>query len=222
MTPRQETATTDGSLRAADGRVPGERGQATRGRLLDATAELLTTTSYRDIRVVEVARGAGTSPATFYQYFPDIESAVLELARQMADEGTALARTIDDAGWTGRDGYPLALRLVDAFLAFWDSHHAVLRVVDLAIVEGDARFRELRTRLLNPVTVALRDVIAGVKARGRHPDSVDPTAQAAVLVSMLAHVAEHQHGLEVWGVRTPAARESMARIVYWSVTAKRP
>ena len=163
-------------MRAADGRVPGQRGQATRGRLLAATAELLTTTSYRDIRVVEVARGAGTSPATFYQYFPDIESAVLELARQMADEGAALADTIDAAGWSGRDGYASALRLVNAFLEFWDSHQAVLRVVDLAIVEGDPRFRELRTRLLNPVTVALRETIAEAKARGRHPDSVDPAA----------------------------------------------
>ena len=43
-----------------------------------------------------------------------------------------------------------------------------------------------------------------------------------MLVSMLAHVAEHQHGLEAWGVAIPAARESMARIVAWSVTAKRP
>jgi len=69
-----------GELRAVDGRVPGRRGLATRQRLLDHTAELLATTSYRDLTVVDIAREAGTSPATFYQYFPDAESALVALA----------------------------------------------------------------------------------------------------------------------------------------------
>jgi AraC-like DNA-binding protein len=59
--------------RAADGRVPGRRGLATRQRLLDHVAEMLAAGSYRDLRVVDVARSAGTSPATFYQYFADVE-----------------------------------------------------------------------------------------------------------------------------------------------------
>ena len=29
--------------------------------------------TYRDLKVVDIAREAGTSPATFYQYFPDVE-----------------------------------------------------------------------------------------------------------------------------------------------------
>ena len=66
----------DEELRAADGRVPGRRGRATRQRLLERTAEMLETSSYRDLKVVDIARGAGTSPATFYQYFPEVESAI--------------------------------------------------------------------------------------------------------------------------------------------------
>jgi hypothetical protein len=50
----------DEDLRAADGRVPGRRGRATRARLLECTAEMLQETSYRDLKVVEIARGAGT------------------------------------------------------------------------------------------------------------------------------------------------------------------
>ena len=64
------------ALRAADGRVPGRRGLATRQKLLDCTAEMLKTTSYRDLKVVDIARKVGTSPATFYQYFPEVESAI--------------------------------------------------------------------------------------------------------------------------------------------------
>ena len=77
----------DDDLRAADGRVPGRRGRATRQRLLEQTAEMLRTSSYRDLKVVDIAREAGTSPATFYQYFPDVESAILVLAEEMSQTG---------------------------------------------------------------------------------------------------------------------------------------
>ena len=55
-------------MAATDGRVPGERGRQTRQRLLDATVELLATTSWRSVKVTDIARQAQTSPATFYQY----------------------------------------------------------------------------------------------------------------------------------------------------------
>ncbi len=64
-----------------DGRVPGERGRQTRQRLLDATVELLATTSWRSVKVTDIARQAQTSPATFYQYFANVEQAIQVLAR---------------------------------------------------------------------------------------------------------------------------------------------
>ena len=206
---------------AADGRVPGRRGRATRQRLLDATAALLETTSYRELKVVDIARKAGTSPATFYQYFPDVEAAILALGEVMAAEGPVLAEPVEGP-WAGRAGYDSALALVQGFLDFWEEHEAVLRVVDLAIVEGDGRFRRIRNELLAPVTFALIEVITHNQQAGRHPETVDARSHAAVLLSMLAHVAEHRHGLEAWGVTGPQACESMARIVAWSVTGKKP
>ena len=53
-------------LRASDGRIPGRRGLATRQKLLDATRAVLDTVAYRDLKVVDIARQAETSPATFY------------------------------------------------------------------------------------------------------------------------------------------------------------
>jgi len=206
---------------AADGRLPGRRGRATRQKLLDATAALLETSSYRELKVVDIARKAGTSPATFYQYFPDVEVAILALGEVMDAEGEVLAEPVHGA-WNGRAGAEASMNLVQGFLDFWEEHEAVLRVVDLAIVEGDRRFRRIRNELLAPVTFALIEVITEHQKAGKHPDTVDPRAHAAVLLSMLAHVAEHRHGLEAWGVSGEQARESMARIVAWSVTGRRP
>src|SRR4051794_41546403 len=98
-------------LRAADGRVPGRRGRATRQRLLECTAEMLRSTSYRDVKVIDIAREAGTSPATFYQYFPDVEAAILVLAEQMAQDGHRLPALIREGTWRGKVGLETATRL---------------------------------------------------------------------------------------------------------------
>ena len=88
------------SPRAADGRVPGRRGLATRQRLLDHVAEMLATSSYRDVRVVDVARKAGTSPATFYQYFADVEEAIT-VASEAVDGVRAILDQDNLSPWEG-------------------------------------------------------------------------------------------------------------------------
>ncbi len=208
----------DDDLRAVDGRVPGRRGRATRQRLLEHTREMLTTTSYRDVKVIDIAREAGTSPATFYQYFADVEGAILVLAEEMARQGAHLTEIISEGSWDGDDAATSALALVDAFLRFWDEHRAVLRVMDLATDEGDGRFQKIRVGLLNGITRALADVTRTAQVAGRLPKGIDPMATAGILVSMLAHTAAHQYGFEFWGIRTADLRASMARQVSWGVT----
>jgi len=205
-------------LPAVDGRVPGKRGRATRERLLACTAELLEKTSYRDLSVIDIAGCAGTSPATFYQYFEDVEAAVLVLARALADEAPALRAIIEEADWRGRTGYSAAEGLVDAILDLWERHRAVLRVVDLSTAEGDMRFQNVRTHLLNEVTESLRRAIESAQRRGKR--GPDPMAQAAALVSLLVHVAAHRYGFEFWGIKTDDMRRSVTGILYSGVTGR--
>jgi AcrR family transcriptional regulator len=208
-------------LRAADGRVPGRRGRATRQRLLACTAEMLRTTSYRSVKVIDIAREAGMSPATFYQYFSDVEAAILVLAEEMAHDGQRLVRLVAEGTWKGKAGYRTALDLTDAFFDFWDQHRPVLRVVDLTTEEGDNRFRNIRVRLLNAVTIELAGVVSAFQSEGKNL-GVEPMAQAGTLVTTLANVAAHHYGFEFWGIRTSDVRISVARQVYWGATAQRP
>lgn len=212
----------DEDLRAADGRVPGRRGRATRQRLLDQTAAMLATSSYRDLKVIDIAREAGTSPATFYQYFGDVEAAILVLAEEMAASGAHLTDIIDNGSWKGKAGYQTSLELVDAFLTFWEENRPVLRVLHLATDEGDRRFRDIRVHLLNDITRALAAVTEAAKAEGRVPAEIEPMANAGVLVAMLAQVGAHQHGFESWDIHTPDLRIAMARQIAWSVTGIKP
>jgi AcrR family transcriptional regulator len=219
--PVDESPGEENDVRASDGRVPGRRGRATRQRLLDCTAEMLRTTSYRDLKVIDIARGAGTSPATFYQYFGDIEAAILLLGEEMAGDSELLVRMVQEGDWTGKDGYATALTFADAFIKFWDEHRPVLRVVDLSTDEGDRRFRNVRVRWLNSLTRAFATVTESFQAEGKNL-GVDPMANAGVLVTMIANVAAHHYGFEFWGIRTADVRVALARHTYWGVTGQIP
>ncbi|WP_405728217.1 TetR/AcrR family transcriptional regulator [Streptomyces sp. NBC_01537] len=211
-----------GQVRTVDGRVAGRRGQATRQKLLDCLGEMLSTSPYRDVKVIDVARMAGTSPATFYQYFPDVEGAVLELAEEMAKEGAGLTDLVAGRSWVGKSGATAADELVDGFLTFWRKHDAILRVVDLGAAEGDKRFYKIRMKILNAVTNSLTDSVKELQAKGRVDKDVSPAAIAGSLVAMLAAVAAHQKGFQSWGVKQAELKPNLALLVHLGVTGKKP
>ncbi|MEU0246821.1 TetR family transcriptional regulator [Streptomyces sp. NPDC006235] len=209
-------------MRTVDGRVAGRRGQATRQKLLDCLSEMLSSSPYRDVKVIDVARKAGTSPATFYQYFPDVEGAVLEIAEQMATEGAALTELLQGRSWAGKAGWQTAQELVDGFLEFWRKNDAILRVVDLGAAEGDKRFYKLRMKILNSVNNSLADSVAELQAKGRVDKDVNPAAIAGSLVAMLAAVASHQKGFSSWGVKQAELKPNLALLVHLGVTGRKP
>lgn len=211
-----------GQVRTVDGRVAGRRGQATRQKLLDCLSEMLSSSPYRDVKVIDVARKAGTSPATFYQYFPDVEGAVLEIAEQMATEGAELTQLLDGRSWVGKAGWQTAQELVDGFLDFWRRNDAILRVVDLGAAEGDKRFYKIRMKILNSVNNSLTDTVKELQAKGKVDKDVNPAAMAGSLVAMLAAVASHQRGFQTWGVKQAELKPNLALLVYLGVTGKKP
>jgi AcrR family transcriptional regulator len=206
---------------AIDGRPLGRRAQATRRRLLDATAELLESQGVRDVRVVDIARRVGTSPATFYQYFRDVGEAVLVLAEEVGDELHPLAEVLDGP-WAGRAGLEPARRLVDGFVDYWDRNRAVLRVRNLAAQEGDRRFREVRVHALSTITDRLEARIAESQATGRVAPEITPYAAAAALVAMMERMAAYHFDLEPRGVARPEIVETVARIIHQTVLGRRP
>jgi AcrR family transcriptional regulator len=213
--PRKPADKSRQPLRAVDGRVPGRRGLATRQRLVECTIELLGSTSYRDLKVTDITRAAGTSPATFYQYFVDLETVLLAVAEQTVEEGQQLVELIQGRSWSGGSGVDSAEQLVDGFLEFYRTHRPTLRVVDLLSTEGDKRFRHLRTLILNGMTKALAAEIESVQGSDVE---VDPMAMAGVLIGMLPQMAGHQVGFEAWDIPFSQVREGMIRLIYWGVT----
>lgn len=80
---------------AGSGRRLGPKARETRQALLDALDALLETTAWHALAVRDVARLADASPATFCQYFPSLEDAVLELARTLERDGASLPKHLE-------------------------------------------------------------------------------------------------------------------------------
>jgi AcrR family transcriptional regulator len=204
---------------ALDGRALGKRGALTRRKLLDATTRLLEGSGIRDLRVVDIARDVGTSPATFYQYFRDVAAAVLALADEVGEDlaplGELLARD-----WEGADGLAAARELVDAFIEYWDSHRAVLRTRNLAAQEGDQRFRTVRNESLRPLREGLADKVAAAQRGGRVSAGIAPMAAAAALSSMMERMAAFHTDLEPLGIERRDLVETTARILHQTVTGR--
>ncbi|MFP6625390.1 MAG: TetR family transcriptional regulator [Myxococcota bacterium] len=205
---------------AQTGRLLGARALKTRQRLLDATAQLLVERSVLDIAVVEIARKAGTSPATFYHYFKDVDEAALALAEQAADEMPALVELID-ANWSGRQGLETARSVARAFMEHWSAHHAVLLIRNLSADKGDRRFQQVRRTALAPVLDHLAARISEAQEAGRVSPDTHPYAASAALVSILESLSAHARELQRRNVSGDQLVETCARILYQVITGRR-
>ena len=127
----------------------------------------------RDLRVVDIARAVGTSPATFYQYFRDVEEAVLALAEEVGEDLAPVGELLGATG-RGADG-PRRARASSSTRSstYWDAHRAVLRTRNLAAQEGDQRFRAVRNESLRP----LREGLAAKVAEAQRPGASTPRSR---------------------------------------------
>ena len=207
----------DADIVDQNGRRLGPRAIETRRRLLEATEKLLAETKLRDLRVIDIARQVGTSAATFYQYFRDVDDAVLSVADQVSQEIPGMLEMISGS-WRGEAGLAKARTIVEAFIEYWDAHQAVLRVRNLASDEGDERFRRLRAKTMTPVLMQLARVIE----EHRGPDDAQgrPAAAAAAMAAILERLAAYHRELEVIGVSREDLVESSSHILHRTVTGE--
>jgi AcrR family transcriptional regulator len=207
-------AKTDASkvkLRTIDKRTAGRRAKETRDRIFESLGKLLTTMSYRDIRVTDVVKDVGTSPATFYQYFADIEAAALALAADVTRDATSLKGLAEGATAGGKGASASLDRIIDGIGSFCREHEAVIRVVETAAGEGDARFKKVRATLLASLAAPLA-AVAG--------DSKEGKANAAAATSLVVATT----GNRALDAGAPAAeiRGAVGRLVFWGITGRKP
>ncbi len=202
---------------ASDGRVIGARAMRTRRRLLDATLKLLRERGALDLRVIDVTREVGSSPATFYQYFADVEEAILALAEEATNEVEEM-RIYLAPDWNEAEGAVLAHQLVSAFMDYRDRNQTLLRVRDLKAAENDQRFRSLRQRSYAGL---IADLIAKVhqgKAAGRIPGDTSSFTAACGVMAMLEQLGAFQAEIRGRSLSRDAMVGTIASVVLHTIT----
>lgn len=221
------------------GRPLGPRAQNTRVRILDATVELLGQKPMRDLRVIDIARRIGSSPATFYQYFKDVEDVVLHLASRVSEFTPELVELIQ-GDWTGRAGHERGRRLAEVVICHWDRYAPILRVRNNACDEGDVAFRELRMCAMMPLVRAFEDIIdrsqklaaAGAasqadaqgEAAAEEPwqgGRLHPMMGAVALASVLERLSMYHVSIEELGGTREQLIETLATLLQSMLTARR-
>lgn len=172
----------------SSGRQLGSKGQRTRQQLIEATVQLLQTHGLRDVSVVDVARLAETSPATFYVYFKSVPDVVLA-ALDNLPPGVPGFEALLDRDWSADEARAAALDFVEHYAEFWNRHRTIFVVRNLASEEGDARFYTARIRQAAPVMAALCRQLRRAQDNGRLPPDLSPEACAGTLLMMLERLS---------------------------------
>lgn len=182
-------------LRTVDKRVAGRRATETRDRILEALTDLLGSMSYRNVRVTDVVREVGTSPATFYQYFADVETAVLALAQDAAKESAGL-KTI---GAGARSAGAAVDQAITGIGGFAKKNDAILRIIETAAAEGDKRFQKVHQTVLANTAGGL-----------------------AVLGGKTKEVASNADSLAILLLSGSGDAAANRRLVHWGLTGRKP
>ena len=202
---------------ATDGREIGERAMATRHRLLDATRSLLAREGLYELKLVDITREIGASPATFYQYFTDIDDALLCLCDAVEDASKNLVGLLEGP-WTSVDDFSQAEEFVRAYMKYWDEHRPVLRVRNLKAEEGDKVFRNKRRGTQVPMLKSLSALVKPNIDAGRLPADTDVVATSAAMLAMLDRLTYYSDGLSSRGTGQAELSDTMTRILFHSVT----
>ena len=199
------------------GRALGPKGQGTRQRLLEVLKGQLEKGGARSLRVTRIAREAGASPTTFYQYFDGIDAALRELALSTSEAEAALAAL--DAPWRGGRAHELARTLVSEYVGHWERHGAVLAVRNAAAEAGDRTLAAAREQSLSSLLAGLE---ARLQDRGVRPDGLDPDALAAVLAGMLESLASNRQLWTERGLGRGALVEACAHVLAQALAPGEP
>jgi AcrR family transcriptional regulator len=164
------------------GQKIGRKGAETRARLMKATENLLEKRSIMELSVADIAAMAGTSSSAFYVYFDDVNEAVLAVA-QTIQQITPEIEELLSVPWTTEDAQEKAPALVKAYVAFWQEHHAILRIRNVTADEGDKRFEEVRHESVERLHSLLQQRIADAD------NGLDPSSGASAVLVLIERVA---------------------------------
>jgi AcrR family transcriptional regulator len=167
----------------------GRKGKETRRSLMQAARVLIEGQSPLNITAAAISKQAGTSPATFYVYFDNVEDVLWTLCDAITDDTADLftehaflrddARLEDDA-----------LTFVRGYSDIWARHGPLMLYRNMEADRGNKRFYQLVLRIGLPILEGLTDRIVEREPTIRRADA---NAEAVVFIAAIDRVASSLH-----------------------------
>ncbi len=172
---------------STDGQPLGARGLQTRQRILEAVATAIEQNGLRGLRLADIAADVGFSAPAFYQYFNDLDEAILALCEEAGHFIPAFPDP--DADWTNDDAPSESTQdFVTRFFDYWNEHRAILWSRNVAVTTGDTRFKDVRDEAFRPMIESIRARIEAGQREGRVDPSVSARGLGAALTVMLDRI----------------------------------
>lgn len=170
----------------------GRKGLATKRSLMDAASHLLETTSPISLTAASISKEAGTSPATFYVYFDNVEDILWALCSEISNETSDLFvhdRFLRDVDRLEQD----ALEFVHGYCDIWSKDGMLLLYRNMESDRGNRRFYHLVLKIALPILQGLTDRIVEAAPPGKPISRSDANAEVAVFIGAIDRVAAALH-----------------------------
>jgi len=167
----------------------GRKGKETRRSLMQAARVLIEGQSPLNITAAAISKQAGTSPATFYVYFDNVEDVLWTLCDAITDDTSDL---FTDHAFL-RDDTRLAddaLTFVRGYSDIWARHGPLMLYRNMEADRGNKRFYQLVLRIGLPILEGLTDRIVEREPSLRRAEA---NAEAVVFIAAIDRVASSLH-----------------------------
>ena len=193
----------------------GPKGNRTRRRIMDATAQMLTDRPFADIRITEIARAAEIAQPNFYTYFANVEEVILAVAREVSADALCVHL---DPDWSGEAGLEHARRLVGAAIELWLQHRGVFAIVGILADKRHGEFAVTRVRQMRNLYKGFETKIRQAQAAGRLPPSVTPRLAGYECVGIIFSAGQKYELLMASGFTHDQLVETTARLLHMIAT----
>ena len=170
----------------------GRKGQATKRSLMEAASRLLETISLISLTAAAISKEAGTSPATFYVYFDNVEDILWALCSEISNETSDLFihdRYLRDDDCLEQD----ALEFVHGYCDIWSKDGMLLLYRNMESDRGNRRFYQLVLKIALPILQGLTDRIVKAAPPDRPISRSDANAEAVVFIGAIDRIAAALH-----------------------------
>jgi AcrR family transcriptional regulator len=181
----------------------GARGASTRGRITEVSLELFGRLGYFDTSVDAIAKAAGVSRATLYQYFKGKDEIFLELLNEC---GTALFRVARRIGPLGPD--EVGFDNLNWWLGEWSwvfEKYSTMFVQWTAIASSDTKVRPEIARFVRSYNHRVAERLA---ASGLH--GLDPEVAAMTMTALVHRINLFVHTDRAYGRTAKDAVDSLS------------